>query len=369
MNDFLQSIRGNQKEKRVPKTRRNFDNSNFNASPNFQNQGNYQSIRAGNIKRPITRAVPHLHVPGDEPQQSYPPQPEQIDIMLELIDIYTKHQQMMITVHEKRILAEERKAIALEEIAEYLRVITMPSFQQQFSFKNTTDTSKEPISSDSIEKPDSYIDADQENITHSSEALESDEMRNEDEVFTAQVVENQPIDGEIVDEDDEYIDNKTADAEYVETTNIGSKQDYSQDVEYSMKPSVQEFEDKDNKDAVRVIRRKRTDNISSPADESEAVSLDSGQKAESFEQKQNLSAQLKDSSEQTREKALLSREEIIEIINSMRAKGKTFDEVAQHLINLGQPTFSGRGVWHAQTIHRICTRNEKKAAQLFRRKG
>ena len=52
----------------------------------------------------------------------------------------------------------------------------------------------------------------------------------------------------------------------------------------------------------------------------------------------------------------------------MRAKGKTFDEVAQHLINLGQPTFSGRGVWHAQTIHRICTRNERKAFDL-KKKG
>jgi len=26
------------------------------------------------------------------------------------------------------------------------------------------------------------------------------------------------------------------------------------------------------------------------------------------------------------------------------------------LIELGQPTFSGRGEWHAQTIHRLCNK-------------
>ncbi len=55
---------------------------------------------------------------------------------------------------------------------------------------------------------------------------------------------------------------------------------------------------------------------------------------------------------------LLPREEIMDIINNMREEGATFDEVAKHLIKLGQPTFSGRGEWHAQTIHRLC--NKKK---------
>ena len=53
---------------------------------------------------------------------------------------------------------------------------------------------------------------------------------------------------------------------------------------------------------------------------------------------------------------LLSRETIMDIINSMRAEGATFDQVAKHLIDLGQPTFSGRGEWHAQTIHRLCSK-------------
>jgi hypothetical protein len=52
---------------------------------------------------------------------------------------------------------------------------------------------------------------------------------------------------------------------------------------------------------------------------------------------------------------LMSREAIMDIINSMREQGATYDQVAKHLIDLGQPTFSGRGEWHAQTIHRLCS--------------
>ena len=52
---------------------------------------------------------------------------------------------------------------------------------------------------------------------------------------------------------------------------------------------------------------------------------------------------------------LLPREEIMDIINTMREQGATYDQVAKHLIDLGQPTFSGRGEWHAQTIHRLCS--------------
>ncbi len=56
------------------------------------------------------------------------------------------------------------------------------------------------------------------------------------------------------------------------------------------------------------------------------------------------------------DKNLLSREAVMDIIYSMRAKGATFDMVANRLVELGQPTFSGRGEWHAQTIHRLCNK-------------
>ncbi len=59
---------------------------------------------------------------------------------------------------------------------------------------------------------------------------------------------------------------------------------------------------------------------------------------------------------QSPDSKLMSREAIMDIIYSMREKGATYDDVATQLISLGQPTFSGRGEWHAQTIHRLCTK-------------
>lgn len=58
----------------------------------------------------------------------------------------------------------------------------------------------------------------------------------------------------------------------------------------------------------------------------------------------------------TTDNKLLSREAVMDIIRSMRAEGDTFDQVATRLVELGQPTFSGRGEWHAQTIHRLCNK-------------
>jgi len=56
------------------------------------------------------------------------------------------------------------------------------------------------------------------------------------------------------------------------------------------------------------------------------------------------------------EKELMPRDEVMGIILGMREEGATFDQVAHRLIELGQPTFSGRGEWHAQTIHRLCSK-------------
>ncbi len=49
-----------------------------------------------------------------------------------------------------------------------------------------------------------------------------------------------------------------------------------------------------------------------------------------------------------------TKDEVIEIIRAMREKRSTFAEIAQALMDKGIPTFSGRGDWHAQTIHRLC---------------
>ncbi|HKL81842.1 MAG TPA: hypothetical protein VJ879_04940, partial [Desulfobacter sp.] len=49
-----------------------------------------------------------------------------------------------------------------------------------------------------------------------------------------------------------------------------------------------------------------------------------------------------------------TKDDIISTINRMRDQGATFAMIAEFLSEKGIPTFSGRGDWHAQTIHRLC---------------
>ncbi len=49
-----------------------------------------------------------------------------------------------------------------------------------------------------------------------------------------------------------------------------------------------------------------------------------------------------------------TKDDILSIIHNMRDQGTTFAIIAEYLREKGIPTFSGRGEWHAQTIHRLC---------------
>lgn len=374
MNDFLQSLRGGQKEKRAPKTRRSFDNANFNAAPNYQNHGNYQGTRAGNIKRPSTRGPAHTHMQGGDQQPTYAPPLDPLDVMLDLLDVYTKNQEMIITVQEKRVIAEERKAIALEEIAEYMRVITMPSFHEAFPLKGGASSApKVPISED--------LDGESDVISSEARRVVKIEQTESD------------VDYEEVD-DTEYADSQTIDVEYADPQNIDPEphafkvietqspdnqgidtgDDEARTVEAGTKSSLEDSLDEDDKRYIKVIRRKKTENTRalSPKKTEKMVS-DSEMvkpwtrgreeaKIKVAEPEEREAVTLEESTLEPSAKVapLLPREEVMEIIQSMRAQGKTFDEVAQHLVALGQPTFSGRGDWHAQTIHRLCTRKSKK---------
>ncbi|THB78328.1 MAG: hypothetical protein D3926_13290 [Desulfobacteraceae bacterium] len=48
-----------------------------------------------------------------------------------------------------------------------------------------------------------------------------------------------------------------------------------------------------------------------------------------------------------------TKQEVVSLILSLRDQGLTFDDIAKAFIEKGIPTFSGRGEWHAQTIHRL----------------
>jgi hypothetical protein len=49
-----------------------------------------------------------------------------------------------------------------------------------------------------------------------------------------------------------------------------------------------------------------------------------------------------------------TKDDILSIIRNMRNQGATFSIIADYLKEKGMPTFSGKGEWHAQTIHRLC---------------
>jgi hypothetical protein len=49
-----------------------------------------------------------------------------------------------------------------------------------------------------------------------------------------------------------------------------------------------------------------------------------------------------------------NRRKVLDIISSMREKNATYQEIAKKLELENLKTFSGRGKWHAQTVHRLC---------------
>lgn len=50
----------------------------------------------------------------------------------------------------------------------------------------------------------------------------------------------------------------------------------------------------------------------------------------------------------------VDRENVLHTIYAMRDNGATYTEIASQLDSESVPTFSGKGKWHAQTIHRLC---------------
>ncbi|MDX9817500.1 MAG: hypothetical protein RBT16_01205 [Desulfococcus multivorans] len=50
----------------------------------------------------------------------------------------------------------------------------------------------------------------------------------------------------------------------------------------------------------------------------------------------------------------VTREAVLDIILTMREEGATYGKIADHLESENIPTFSRKGKWHAQTIHRVC---------------
>jgi len=290
MNDFLQSLRGGQKDKRVSKTRRGFDNaSHYNSPPHYHSQGGYQNTRAGNIKR-----GPRTHQPSGPSDDLSVFTPELVDNISSLVETIAKNQKLLISIQERRASAEERKAAALENIAGYLSVSAvpvMPETDQKPNDNKLSDTSS-PADSFPHDMPEP-----------------------------------------------KKAENKTTETRK-KPTPIKKPADLEIPVEISASPEKQP--------AVRAAKRKKV----APKTEKKQIKVLKRTKAQKLEAKKTAS-QNEDSN-----KGLLSREAVMNIIYTMREKGATFDEVAKHFVELGQPTFSGRGEWHAQTVHRLCNKRK-----------
>lgn len=65
----------------------------------------------------------------------------------------------------------------------------------------------------------------------------------------------------------------------------------------------------------------------------------------------NLSSRLE--KKPRRRKILPEKKKILEMIQKLRLENTTYEEISDYLNQQKVPTFSGRGRWHAQTIHRL----------------
>lgn len=56
-----------------------------------------------------------------------------------------------------------------------------------------------------------------------------------------------------------------------------------------------------------------------------------------------------------KQKISKEKKKTIDLVIRLRGEGMTYEEIAAHLEENKVTTLSGRGHWHAQTIHRLCT--------------
>ena len=345
MNDFLQSLRGGQKDKRTPKTRRGVDNNtspHYNQPPNYP--GGYQNPRGGNVKR-VTRS----NVPA-----KYPVQDMDIPVLnddfaeraLDVLDGFLKNQERLVDIQQRRIIIEERKADALEEIVEYLRssAVAGDAFQDSPLPEREDALGAYPV------EPDMATDGcEKESIGDTAPCFHKD-VRDMGQGFEKSVTalpteRDLPLDEPaelppsdlffqepIIPPREKPVPGKRA---YIKRTD-SPHAPHAPHAEPRKKNSPASGK-KQVKKEVKVIKRPRAD------------------KAKTVQTSSRIHEPVAPAPAPD---GILPREEVMKIIERMREKGATFDQVAKYLVDINQPTFSGRGEWHAQTVHRLCNRKK-----------
>lgn len=71
---------------------------------------------------------------------------------------------------------------------------------------------------------------------------------------------------------------------------------------------------------------------------------------------QTTAASIKDLEYTEMKSSADEKRDVIKIMKKLRKKGGTYKEIANFLNENNIPTFSNKGHWHAQTIHRLCSR-------------
>ena len=304
MNDFLQSLRNGQAEKpRTPKTRKTADNSYQYTNTNnnrFSSYGQgYQNTRNPNMKRQMPQGMPHQggnQIPAEDPNVTL-----LADILENLssnVETLVKNQEYMVNIQERTADMLERQAIAIERIVVHLNLSPEMEDLSQPAFENHYVTSQEP-----------------------NDELDTDDI------------------------DDDNIGN-----EWVEP----SPSAFKPIVKPVTAPVVREAQKirvtpEIETPTIRPVLRKRRKIVAKELIVPKAEVAHKAEVAPKATKKPK--AEKVPSTIGTK---LMPRDEVMGIIQSMRDEGATFDQVAKRLVDLGQPTFSGRGEWHAQTIHRLC---------------
>jgi len=307
MNDFLQSLRNGQAEKqRTPKTRKNSDTSyQYNNTSRFNSYGGgggYQNTRNHQMKRPQPQGMPQ------QMGNQIPAEDANITLLADILDNLSSHvetlvknQDYMVNIQERTADMLERQAIAIERIVNHLKLSPeMDSFTDgphtdpdaQPAFENHYTTSREP-----------------------EEEME-DNLGNSWELPATAPIVKPAV----------KVAKKTPATPFVKKADTG-------------KPVLR----KRRKIVAKEIIAPETTIPKAPAS-TKPPKPSRSPKSPNKSPNKSIDAKL------------MPRNAVMDIIESMRKKGATFDEVAKRLVDLGQPTFSGRGEWHAQTIHRLCSK-------------
>lgn len=263
MNEFIQSPNNAQKNKRIQKTRRVLDcNRSYSSVPNFHSK-KYQGSRNsnGNIQRSARQ-----NTQNNSSDKTAMFSTATAEALVSIVKTMATNQELLMNVQERRIAAEERKADALETIAERLLFLSIPFEQEEDAFDN-------------------------------------DESCQDDQVFCS-------------DEAFENEDKIESDSNQIKKHPIVTKKINNRNVEAEQK--------KEDIQSTVAAKTKKTTLETPPAG-----------------------------------KGILSRDDAMETITRMREQGSTFSQIAQYLIETGQPTFSGKGTWHAQTIHRLLQKQQE----------